>query len=78
MAVLAREGCRELETIGVRDYAFPDYAELEEEIAKVQPVKKAFLRKFWKLSGRQVIQEAARQRLEEVCFTFSLLPSLGE
>ncbi|KAG2611934.1 uncharacterized protein LOC120704724 [Panicum virgatum] len=65
MAVLACEGCRELETIGVRDYAFPDYAELEEEIAKVQPVKKAFLRKFWKLSGRQVVQEAARRRLEE-------------
>jgi len=78
MAVLAREGCRELETIGVRDYAFPDYAELEEEITKVQPVKKAFLRKFWKLSGRQVVQEAARRRLEEVCFSFFLLPSLGE
>ena len=78
MAVLAREGCREQETIGVRDYAFPDYAELEEEIAKVQPVKKAFLRKFWKLSGRQVVQEAARRRLEEVCFSFSLLPSLEE
>ncbi|KAG2643776.1 hypothetical protein PVAP13_2KG348189 [Panicum virgatum] len=66
MAVLAREGCQELETISVRDYAFPDYAELEEEITKVQPVKKAFLRKFWKLSGRQVVQEAARRRLEEV------------
>ena len=78
MAVLAREGCRELETIGVRDYAFPDYAELEEEIAKVQPVKKAFLRKFWKLSGRQVVQEAARRRLEDVCFSFYILPSLGE
>jgi len=78
MAVLAREGCRELETIGVRDYAFPDYAELEEEITKVQPVKKAFLHKFWKLSGRQVVQEAARWRLEEVCFSFYILPSLGE
>jgi len=42
MPVLARERCRELETIGVRYYAFPDYAELEEEIAKVQPVKKGF------------------------------------
>jgi len=78
MAVLAREGCRELETISARDYAFPDYAELEEEIAKVQTIKRAFLRKFWKLSGRQVVQEAARWRLEEVCFSFSLLPSLGE
>ena len=57
MAVLAREGCRELETIGARYYAFPDYAELEDEIAKVQTVKKAFLRKFWKLSGRQVVQK---------------------
>ena len=78
MAVLAREGCRELETIGARDYAFPDYAELEDEIAKVQTVKKAFLRKFWKLSGWQVVQEAARRRQEDVCFSFSLLPSLGE
>ena len=78
MVVLAREGCRELETIGARDYAFPDYAELEDEIAKVQTVKKALLRKFWKLSGRQLVQEVARRRLEEVCFSFSLLPSFGE
>ena len=78
MAVLGREGCRELETIGVRDYAFPDYAELEDEIAKVQTVKKALLRKFWKLSGQQLVQEATRRRLEEVCFSFYILPSLGE
>ena len=62
----------------MRDYAFPDYAELEDVIAKVQTVKKAFLHKFWKLSGRQVVQEAARWRLEEVCFSFYILPSLGE
>ena len=60
MAILAREGCQELERIAVRDYAFPDHAELEDEIAKVQAIKKYFLRRFWKLSGRQVVQEAAR------------------
>ena len=60
MAILAREGCQELERIAARDYAFPDHAELEDEIAKVQAIKKYFLRRFWKLSGRQVVQEAAR------------------
>ena len=68
MAILAHEGCMELERIATRDYAFPGHSELEDEIAKVQAVKKSFLRRFWKLSGRQVVQEAARRRLEEVCF----------
>ena len=68
MAILSREGCLELERIAAWDYAFLDHSELEDEIAKVRAVKKSFLRRFWKLSGRQVVQEAARQRLEEVCF----------
>ena len=42
MAILAHEGCLELERIAVRDYAFPDHSELEDEIAKVQAVKKSF------------------------------------
>jgi len=78
MAILAREGCMELERIAARDYAFPGHSELEGEIAKVQAVKKSFLRRFWKLSGRQVVQEAARRRLEEVCFFFFLLPFLSD
>ena len=39
MAILAREGCLELERIAARDYAFPDHSELEDEIAKVQAVE---------------------------------------
>ena len=60
MAILACEGCQELERIATRDYAFPDCADLEDEIVKVQVVKKSFLDRFCKVSGRQVVQEAAR------------------
>jgi len=65
MAVLAHEGCPELERIGHRDYVFPGPSELE-DIAKIQTVKKLFLRKFWKVSGREMAREAAQQRLEAV------------
>ena len=74
MAILAREGCQELEKIAARNYAFPEHSELEEDIAKVQAVKKSFLRKFWKVSGREVVQEVEQQRLEDVSTSF-LLPS---
>ena len=72
MAILAREGCPELEKIVSRDYAFPEYSDLEHDIAKVQTVKRSFLRKFWKVSGREIVREAAQRRLEEVCFSFLL------
>ena len=60
MAILAREGCLVLERIAAQDYAFTDHSKLEDEIAKVQAVKKYFLRRFWKLSSRQVVQEVVR------------------
>jgi len=66
MAVLAHEGCPELERIGHRDCVFPGPSELKEDTAKVQTVKKLFLRKFWKVSGREMAREAAQQRLEAV------------
>ena len=71
MAILAHEGCSELDRIGDRDYVFPEHSDLEDEIAKVQVVKKFFLHRFWNVSGRQVVQEAAQQRVEEVCSSFS-------
>ena len=46
MAILACEGCPELESMGSRDYAIPEYSELDEDITKIQGVKKAFLRRF--------------------------------
>ena len=77
MAILAHEGCSELNRIGDRDYVFPEPSELEEDTAKVQAVKKLFLRKFWKLSGREMVREAAQQRLEAVGVLFSIWPLVG-
>ena len=73
MAILAREGCPELERIAARDYVFLGHSELEEDIAKVQAVKKSFLHKFWKVSGREIVREVALRKLEEVCFPFLFL-----
>ena len=72
MAILSRKGCLDLEKIACRDYSFPDHSELEEDIAKVQAVKRSFLCGFWKVSGREIVCEAAQRRLEEVCFSFLL------
>ena len=55
MAILAHEGCPELEKIAARDYVFPGHSELEEDVAKVQAVKKSFLRRFWKVFGRDAV-----------------------
>ena len=68
MAVLAHEGCPELDWMASRDYAFPEYSELEDDIARIQAVKKSFIRRFWKVSGREVVREVAQRRLEEVGF----------
>ena len=76
MAILAHEGCPELERIGHRDYVFPGPSELE-DIAKIQTMKKLFLCKFWKVSGREMVREAAQQRLEAVGVLFSFYPFAG-
>jgi len=68
----ASEGCPELERIGARDYVFPESSDLVEDIAKIQAVKKSFLRKFWKVSGREIVREAAQQRLEAVSVFFAV------
>jgi len=75
MATLAHEGCSKLDMIAARDYVFPGHSELEEDIAKVQAVKKSFLRKFWKVYGCEAVREAVQRRLEDVSSSF-LLPSL--
>ena len=64
----------ELERIGARDYGFPELSELDEDTAKIQAVRKSFLRKFWKVSGREIVREAARQRLEAVSVHLSFCP----
>jgi len=77
MAVLAHEGCPDLDRIGNRDYVLSEPSALEEDTAKVQVVKKLFLRKFWKVSGREMVREAAQQRLEAVGVLFSFYPFAG-
>ena len=77
MAVLAHEGCPDLDRIGNRDYVFSEPSELEEDTAKVQAVKKLFLCKFWKVSGREMVREAVQQRLEAVGVLFSFYPFAG-
>ena len=47
-------------------YQLSNPSELEACAAKVQSVKKSFLRRFWLSAGRQVVRDTARQRLEEV------------
>ena len=74
MAILAHEGCPELERIGARDYGFPEPSELDEDTAKIQAVRKSFLRKFWKVSGREMVRETAQQRLEAVSVHLSFCP----
>ena len=70
LAILAHEGCPELEKIGARDYVFPRPSEIEEDTAKIQAVKKSFIRKFWKVTGREIVREAAQRRLETVSILF--------
>ena len=76
LAILAHEGCPELERVGAWDYVFPEPSDLVEDIAKIQAVKKSFLRKFWKVSGREIVREAAQQRLEAVSIFFYSIDSL--
>ena len=64
----------ELERIGARDYGFPEPSELDEDTAKIQAVRKSFLRKFWKVSGREMVRETAQQRLEVVGVHLSFCP----
>ena len=66
LAILAREGCQDFEKIAARDFVFPEHSELGGDIMKIQTVKKSFLRKFCKVSGQEVIREAAQRRLENL------------
>lgn len=43
LAILDREGCRDIEKLCSKDYAYPTYNELGSNIANVQAAKKMFL-----------------------------------
>jgi len=65
-ALLEHEGCRDMGKITDLGYQFTESSELQACSSRIQSVKKTFLRRFWLSAGRQVLQDTARQRLEEV------------
>ena len=65
-ALLEHEGCQDLGKIADPGYQLPDSQELEACTARIQSVKRSFLRKFWLSAGQQVVRDTARQCLEEV------------
>jgi hypothetical protein len=54
--------------MSARDYVFPSRLDLGANISNIQVVKKSFVRKFWKVSGKEIVREVAQRRLEEVSF----------
>ena len=46
MAILAREGCLELERIAARDYAFPDHSGLRMRLRRFRLLKSLFFVDF--------------------------------
>lgn len=49
---------------------FLSHSELSVNISNVQAMKKSFVRRFWNVSGREIVWEVAPSHLEEVCFHF--------
>ena len=65
-ALLKHEGCQDMGKLIDPRYELPDSAEIAACAARIQFVKRAFLRRFWMSAGRQVVHDTARSRLEEV------------
>lgn len=70
LVVLDREGCEGLDRLASADFVSPTYSELSPNIANVQAVKKNFVRRFWKVAGREIVRGVAQGRLEAVKFRF--------
>jgi hypothetical protein len=66
LVILDRESCRDLQKISAGDYVFPSYSDLSQNISNIQAVKKAFIRRYWKVAGREVVRNVAQSRLEAV------------
>ena len=64
--LLEHEGCQDLGRVAAPGYQFPESSELEACFARIQSVKRAFLRRFWLSAAQQVLRDTALQHLEEV------------
>lgn len=72
-ALLEYEGCEVYKKLSSKEFIYPSFAELKSDIEKIQVVKKSFIRRFWKLSGRQAVRAISVVRLAEVSTIFLLL-----
>jgi hypothetical protein len=66
LALLNREGCEDFSKLGAKDFVYPSYKELGQDLSSVQTVKKSFFRRFWKVSGREAVRAIAAERLKVV------------
>jgi hypothetical protein len=54
--------------LGLKDFVCLSYEELDQSLLSVQSVKKAFFRRFWKVSGREAVRAITAERLKAVSF----------
>jgi len=66
LAILKCAGCSDLDRLADRGFDFASHEELASKMESIQSVKKAFLRRFWLVSGREIIRAIAAVQLEAV------------
>lgn len=72
-ALLERKGCDVYKKLGSKEFTYPGFAELKSDMEKVLAIKKSFIRRFWKLSGREAVRAVCAARLAEVSAVLLLL-----
>ena len=66
LAILRRAGSADIDRLTDRGFEFPSHKELASELESVQSLKKAFLRRFWLVSGWETMRAIATAQLEAV------------
>ena len=66
MAILRHAGCADLDKLADRSFEFHSHGELSSEVETIQGLKKIFFRRFWLVSGQEIVQAIAAAQLEAV------------
>ena len=66
LAILRRAGSADIDRLADRGFEFRLHKELASELESIQSLKKAFLRRFWLVSGRETMRAIATAQLEAV------------
>lgn len=66
LALLERQGCEVYKRLGSKEFVYPSFAESRTDAGKVQAVKKAFVQRFWEVSGCEAVRVISSPRLTEV------------